>query len=146
MDAAPLERLPDWALAMLRDARVGHLGLIDDRDHPRVLPVTFALVSGCLYTAVDHKPKRVRPRDVARVRYLRRRPEAALTVDRYDDDWRRLAWVQALGRVEVLEADAPVAALDALAEKYPPYRKDPPGGPVLRLSPERALSWRAEGS
>jgi PPOX class probable F420-dependent enzyme len=136
-----LEELPAWGTEMLRTARVGRLGLLDARDRPRVLPVTFALAGGAIYSAVDRKPKRAG--EPARVRYLRRRPEAALTVDRYEDDWRRLAWVQVLGRVELLRPGDDPAAMEALAAKYEPYRADPPPGPLLRLAPERTLHWRA---
>ena len=120
---------------------MGRLGLIDDADRPRVLPVTFALLGERIYSAIDNKPKA--PGVPARVRYLRRRPEAALTVDRYDDDWSELAWVQVLGRIDVVDADDEPAAMAALAAKYEPYRRDPPPGPLLRLTPERALHWRA---
>jgi PPOX class probable F420-dependent enzyme len=137
-----LNHLPPWALELLETSRSGHLGLLDQDDRPRVLPVTFAVADGALWSAVDDKPKRVPGKDLARVRFLRRRPEAALTVDRYDDDWTRLAWVQALGRVTVLDADD--RALDALRAKYPPYRERPPAGPLLRLDVERALCWRAD--
>ena len=128
---------------MLASARVAHLGLLDADDHPRVLPVTFALAEGSLWTAVDHKRKRREGEELARVRWLRRRPEAALTVDAYDDEWSRLAWVQALGSVEIVEADAGPVGLDALVAKYPQYRERPPGGPLLRLVPRRFLAWRA---
>jgi PPOX class probable F420-dependent enzyme len=130
---------------MLDTARVAHLALIDDRDRPRVLPITFALAGDELVSAVDEKPKRVRPEDVARVRYLRRRPAASLTVDVYDDDWSRLAWVQLTGSVEVSEAEAHPRAVDALRSKYPQYGDRPPGGPLLRLRPESAVWWRASG-
>jgi PPOX class probable F420-dependent enzyme len=126
---------------MLRSERVARLGLLDDSDRPRVLPVTFALVEDALYTAIDSKPKTVA--EPARVRYLRRRPEAALTVDRYDDDWTKLAWVQLLGRVEVIGAEDAPEAMEALTAKYEPYRADPPPGPLLKLTPERILQWRA---
>jgi PPOX class probable F420-dependent enzyme len=135
--------LPEWASELLEHSRVGHLGLIDDRDRPRVLPVTFVVFEDDVFSAVDEKPKRVRAEDVARVRYLRRRPEASLTVDVYDDDWSRLAWVQLLGRVEITDAAAHPEALGALCEKYAPYRERPPPGPLLRLAPERAVWWRA---
>ena len=128
---------------MLEGARVAHLGLIDDRDRPRVLPVTFALAGGELVSAVDDKPKRVPADEVARLRYLRRRPEASLTVDEYDDDWSRLAWVQLNGRVEISEAGRHPEAVDALRSKYPQYAERPPAGPLLRLSPESVLCWRA---
>jgi PPOX class probable F420-dependent enzyme len=129
---------------MLERARVAHLGLLDDRDSPRVLPVTFALEGDALWSAIDRKPKRAR--EPARLRYLRRRPRAALTVDRYDDDWDELAWVQVLGEIAIVDAaDAP-AALEALRAKYEPYRASAPPGPLLRLAPERALSWSARSS
>ncbi len=129
---------------MLRNERVGRLGLVDDHERPRVLPVTFAVCEGAVYSAIDAKPKR--PGEPARVRYLRRRPEAALTVDHYEDDWSKLVWVQVLGRIEVLDTAAAPAAMEALAAKYEQYRAEPPPGPLLRLVPERALHWRAEAT
>jgi PPOX class probable F420-dependent enzyme len=133
-----LEGLPGWALEMLEEARVARLGLLDEEDLPRVLPVTFAPFEGALWSAIDRKPKR--PGEPARVRRLRRRPEATLLVDRYDDDWSRLAWVEVRGRVSV-EPLGP--ALDALAQKYPQYVEEPPQGPLLRLAPQRFACWRA---
>ena len=141
MQRRTLENLPGWALAMLRDERVGRLGMTDDDGAPRVLPVTFALHDGALWSAVDNKPKR--SAEPARVRWLRARPRAALTVDRYDDDWARLAWVQVLGEVALLDVGSEPGALAALGAKYPRYREDPPPGPLLRLTPERALCWDA---
>ena len=138
-----LEQLPEWARELLERGRIAHLAFVDDRDRPRVLPVTYALVGGGVYSAIDEKPKRRRGKDVARVRYLRRRPEAALSVDHYADDWRELAWVQLLGRVEIVDAAEDRPGLDALTSKYAPYRARPPGGPLLRLDPDRALCWRA---
>jgi PPOX class probable F420-dependent enzyme len=123
---------------MLEEARVARLGLLDEGDLPRVLPVTFAPFEGALWSAIDRKPKR--PGEPARVRRLRRRPEATLLVDRYDDDWSRLAWVEVRGRVSV-EPLGP--ALDALAQKYPQYVEEPPQGPLLRLAPQRFACWRA---
>jgi PPOX class probable F420-dependent enzyme len=143
VDVPDLDRLPAWARDLLRDARVGHLGLLDDRDRPRVLPVTFALEGGALYSAVDDKPKRVAPAELARLRYLRRNPAASLTVDRYDDDWSRLAWVQALCRSELVEANGAPAAIEALREKYEPYRESAPPGPLIRLVPDQLLFWSA---
>jgi PPOX class probable F420-dependent enzyme len=138
-----LEELPRWAREMLEEARVARLGLLDADARPRVLPVTFAVAEGAVWSAVDDKPKRVPGDEVARVRFLRRRPEAALCVDRYEDDWSRLAWVQLLGRVEVIEPEKEGAGLEALVAKYRPYRERRPPGPLLRLGVERALHWRA---
>ena len=64
-------------------------------------------------------------------------------MDRYSDDWGQLAWVQVLGRVEIVGVDDGAAGLEALSEKYEPYRGEAPPGPLLALEPERYLWWRA---
>jgi PPOX class probable F420-dependent enzyme len=137
-----LATLPQWAATLLAGGRVGRLGFADADRHPRVLPITYAVVDGAVWSAIDSKPKRSGS-PPARVRWLRERPEAALVVDHYSDEWDQLAWVQVLGRVEVLQIEDGGAALAALAEKYPQYRAAPPPGPLLRLDVERALCWRA---
>jgi PPOX class probable F420-dependent enzyme len=141
MKRRTLENLPGWAMSLLLESPIAHLGIVDDLGAPRVLPVTYALHAGVLWSAIDNKPKRAG--EPARVRWLRARPAAALTVDTYDEDWARLAWVQVLGEVEVVAAERAGAALAALGAKYPQYHGDPPPGPVLRLAPERALCWTA---
>jgi PPOX class probable F420-dependent enzyme len=120
---------------------VARLALLDERDLPRVLPVTFAVWEGAVWSAIDRKPKR--SPEPARVRWLRRRPEAALVVDVYADDWSALAWVQLLGRVSVIEIDQAPSAAEALTDKYPQYETEPPPGPLLRLTVERALHWKS---
>ncbi len=127
------------------EVRVGHLGLVDDAGRPRVLPVTFVVAEGAAWTAVDHKPKSVPGERLARVRWLEERPGSSLTVDRYDDDWSRLAWVQLVGRTDVLGVTRHPEIASALAARYPQYRERPPDGPLLRLTPERAVCWRADG-
>jgi PPOX class probable F420-dependent enzyme len=130
-----------WANELLEEARVARLGLLDLEGSPRVLPVTFAVAEGRLWSAIDRKPKRTE--EPARLRFLRADPRAALTVDRYSDDWDELAWVQVLGRVEIVGVGDGAAGLEALAAKYEPYREEAPPGPLLALRPERYLWWRA---
>ena len=143
MGRTTLEQLPTWAIGLLEEERVGHLGVLGDAGEPRVLPVTFAVHARSLWTAVDRKPKRDPAREPARVRWLRARPVAALTVDRYDDDWSALAWVQVLGRVTLLSPGEAPEALATLTAKYPQYVAEPPPGPLLRLLPHRVLCWAA---
>jgi PPOX class probable F420-dependent enzyme len=140
-----LAELPGWAAELLDTARVARLGLLDDEGDPRVLPITYAVAEDRIWSAIDEKPKRSGTRELARVRFLRRDPRAALTVDRYSDHWQELAWVQVLGTIEIVEAGDADVALTSLAEKYPQYRDSPPPGPVLALAPRRCLCWRAEG-
>jgi PPOX class probable F420-dependent enzyme len=133
--------LVEWANKLLEEARVGRLGFVDDEGGPRVLPVTFAVAEGRIWSAIDKKPKRTA--EPARLRFLRRDPRAALTVDRYSDDWEALAWVQALGNIEILELEEGAVGLEALTAKYEQYRTEEPPGPLLALRPERYLWWRA---
>ena len=85
--------------------------------------------------------RRLIARHPARVRRIRERPAVALTVDRYDDDWTRLAWVQVLGEAAI--RDMTDAALAALTARYPVYRDMPPRGPLIEIAPTRLLWWRA---
>jgi PPOX class probable F420-dependent enzyme len=139
--SSKLTEAPSWARALLEEARVGRLGLLDEEGGPRVLPVTFAVAEGWIWSAIDRKPKR--SAEPARLRFLRRDPRAALTLDRYSDEWGELAWVQVLGLVEILETAEAGVGLAALSAKYPQYRGEPPPGPVLALRPKRCLWWRA---
>jgi PPOX class probable F420-dependent enzyme len=143
--ASGLETLPGWARELLESEPVGHLGLLDDDGRPRVLPVTFVVVEGELWSAVDEKPKRVPGAELARVRWLRDRPASTLTVDHYSGDWSRLAWVQVIGETSVVGIAGRETVLEALSSRYPSYRGRPPGGPLLRLIPNRCIYWRARG-
>jgi PPOX class probable F420-dependent enzyme len=136
-----LPDVPGWATELLTSAKVAHLAFLDEHARPRVLPVTYAVWDGAVWSAIDRKPKRTA--EPARVRRLRRRPEAALIVDVYDDDWTRLAWLELRGRVAIVPVrDAP-DALAALVARYPRYTPEPPPGPLLRLAVEDATWWRA---
>jgi PPOX class probable F420-dependent enzyme len=130
-----------WANKLLESARVARLGLVDDEGAPRVLPVTFAVAEGRIWSAIDQKPKTTE--EPARLRFLRRDPRAALTVDLYSDDWEELAWVQVLGRVSILGLGDGGGGLGALTAKYEQYRDEAPPGPLLALDPQRYLWWRS---
>src|SRR5271169_672596 len=116
MTHATLSALPRWAATLLQDGRVGHLGLLDDGGRPRVLPVTYAIHEQAVWTAINNKPKSS-DREPARVRWLRERPSAALTIDRYEDDWSRLCWVQLIGTVSVIDGPPEGPVLDALRRR-----------------------------
>src|SRR5262245_36754870 len=141
VESRNLDELPGWARDLAESAPVARLGLLDDGDRPRVLPVTYAIDVGTIWSAIDRKPKRIGA--PARLGWLRRRPDVAITVDHYADDWDLLAWVQVLGRAEVIAATDAPEALNALAEKYEPYREEAPPGPLIQIVPQRVLYWRA---
>src|SRR3954471_7961036 len=129
MRGRSLNDLPDWGRELLDERPVAHLGLLDEQGRPRVQPITFARVREELWSAIDDKPKRAGT--PARVNRLRRDPRATITVDRYDDDWTQLAWVQAVGGMAVLSIDGHERIIAALQDRYPAYRELPPKGPLL---------------
>ena len=135
-----LSSLPEWALELVDTTPVAHLGLLDEDGHPRVQPITFVRVADELWSAIDDKPKRTTP---ARIKRLQRDPRATITVDRYDDDWSRLAWVQAIGTMRVLDVRDDI--LGALKKRYPVYEDLSPKGPLLCLEPRLVIWWRAKG-
>ena len=137
---------PAWALAFLREARVGRLATVDAAGQPLVVPVCFAVDGETLYSAVDDKPKRTR--QLRRLRNVAENPRTALVVDEWHEDWSRLCWVLVEGRADVLRTGVEFdRAIELLRQKYPQYRAMNlhADGAVLRLRADRILAWRAAG-
>jgi PPOX class probable F420-dependent enzyme len=136
---------PAWALALLRDARVGRLATADRAGRPLVVPVCYVFDGTRCYSAVDAKPKSTR--NLRRLRNIADNPHVSLVVDHWDEDWSRLCWVIVEGRAEVLGAGADFArAIDLLVAKYSQYRAlplDRAAGALIAVTPERVLAWRA---
>ncbi|PSQ19276.1 TIGR03668 family PPOX class F420-dependent oxidoreductase [Halobacteriales archaeon QS_8_69_26] len=135
--------------AFLERARVGRLATADGEGNPHAVPVCYALVgdpgeSPGIATPVDEKPKSTR--DLRRVRDVRANPRVALIVDRYAEDWSRLAWVQVRGRAELLDPgdaghDRAVRALEARYDQYSDHALDE--RVAIRIEVDRTLSWGA---
>jgi PPOX class probable F420-dependent enzyme len=138
---------PAWALALLRDARVGRLATADAAGQPLVVPVCLAFDGARCYSAVDAKPKRTR--ELRRLKNIAANPQVSLVVDVWDEDWSRLCWVIVEGRAEVLTRGAEFTrAIDLLLAKYPQYRAmglDRAEGAVVTVAPRRILAWRGTG-
>jgi PPOX class probable F420-dependent enzyme len=128
--------------AFLERCRVGHLATADKASAPHLVPVCFALRDASLYIAIDEKPKRT-DIPLKRLRNIAENPQIAFTVDRYDEDWRRLGWVMLRGWAEILESGPEHAeAQAALKARYPqlgPMRIA--HLPVIALRIQRTTSW-----
>ena len=122
--------------------RVAHLATADAGGVPHVVPVCYAVAAGALYITIDEKPKR---QDVPlkRLRNIIANPAVAVSVDRWDEDWSRLAWVMLRGRAEILETGAEHdRAQDVLRARYPQYRAMDLGPlPVIAVRIERVTGW-----
>ena len=124
-------------------ARVARLATTDPDGRPHLVPIVFAVDGDTLYSAVDAKPKR--SRRLRRIENARARPDVTVLIDRYDDDWTKLWWIRLRGRARIL-GDGPEAerALALLCEKYPQYRNEPPGPPVLAIDVTDVREWSGE--
>lgn len=123
-------------------SRVAHLATADARGVPHLVPVCFAIEAASLYITVDEKPKR---RDVRlkRLRNIAENPAVAVTIDRWDEDWNRLAWIMLRGRAEIMpDGDEHDRAQVLLRDRYPQYRAmDLAPLPVIAVRITRVLHW-----
>ena len=123
--------------------RVGHLATAGRDGAPHVVPVCFGLSEDRLYITIDRKPKRDRGRPLKRLTNIVDNPQAAIVFDRYDEDWRRLAWVMLRGRTEILTAGPEHERAQALLRSR--YRQldamQIEQLPVIAIQIERVASW-----
>ncbi len=120
--------------ALLAAARTATLATRRPDGRPRLVPICYVLAERpdprgrpVLHTPLDEKPKRaVDPHGLARVADLLVLPEASMLVERWDEDWSKLAWIRLDGRATLLEPEPHERAeheqaIAALRAKYPQY-------------------------
>jgi coenzyme F420-0:L-glutamate ligase/coenzyme F420-1:gamma-L-glutamate ligase len=136
----------------LAAARRAVLATIAPDGRPRLVPICFVLDEGrpVLYSPLDEKPKAVvDSRRLARVRDLLADPRVTVLVDRWDEDWTRLAWLRCHGTATLLEPSAGVEGeharmIAALRAKYPPYEAHRLEiRPLIRIEIEQTTTWTA---
>jgi PPOX class probable F420-dependent enzyme len=119
---------------------VAVLGTADAVGVTHLVPVTFLLSGELLHIAVDDKPKR--SQNLRRLRNITANPRVCLLVQHYEADWSRLWWARADGVARILDpAATPGDVLTGLAERYPWYRENPPGGPVIEVTVTQWSGW-----
>ncbi|HLH73265.1 MAG TPA: pyridoxamine 5'-phosphate oxidase family protein, partial [Chloroflexota bacterium] len=87
MSTSPKPALSDEQWRKLASYRVARLATVNPRGRPQIVPICFAVDGVAIYSALDEKPKRVRPGELSRVRNLLSHPDVALLVDDYSEDW-----------------------------------------------------------
>src|SRR6267378_2021006 len=100
----PSELLTTDQRAFLESARQAVLATIAPDGRPRLVPICFVVAGEppILYTPIDDKPKRTdKPFALARVRDIEADPRVTVLVDRWDEDWARLAWLRCVGSATV---------------------------------------------
>jgi PPOX class probable F420-dependent enzyme len=134
-------------VAFLETQRVARLATVDEDGRPHALPVCFAALDGALYTPIDEKPKRGDPLTLRRVRNILAHPQVCLVADRYEEDWSHLTWLQVRGTAALVDDEGERArVLARLRDRYPQYRAmDLESRPLIRITPDRVVSWSADG-
>lgn len=115
-------RLNRNVAGFLRCARVAHLATAGRDGQPLVIPICFAFNGKEFFSPIDEKPKQTSPHKLKRLRNITANSKVSLIIDRYDEDWRRLAYVLITGRARVLLHGARHRkAVNLLRRKYRQY-------------------------
>ena len=127
----------------LRSARVAHLATADEDGRPHVIPICYVFDGKEIYSPIDEKPKKIPPLLLKRIKNIRANPSVSVVVDRYHDDWRKLAYVLIVGRARVLtKGPKHKRAVLLLRRKYPQYRRMAiHARPMIHIRPARVTSW-----
>jgi len=147
MSSEPI--LIDAQRAFLEAARRAVLATISPDGRPRLVPICYSLdpAGPILYTPLDDKPKRsADPLALARVRDIEADPAVTVLVDRWDEDWSRLAWLRIEGRAALVTPTGDpgnhASAVAALRSRYPQYASHRlEARPLIRIEIERVVDW-----
>ncbi len=129
----------------IQQQRVARLATADAEGRPHVVPVCYSFDGARFYIPLDEKPKRVAATQLKRVRNIEARPEVSLVIDRYEDDWSQLGYVQVAAHAELLGPgdEGHTTAVVLLRERYPQYRTMTlEQSQVIAMTPTAVVSWR----
>ena len=129
--------------AFVASARVAHLATADAGGQPSVIPICFAFDGIEFFSAIDEKPKQTSPSKLKRLRNIAENPRVSLIIDRYNENWRRLAYVLITGTARVIaRGKKHRKAVRLLRNKYPQYRSMRlDQRPMIVITPIRSKSW-----
>src|SRR5437867_9801991 len=129
----------------VQSSRVAHLATADKKDRPLVVTVCYAFDGRELYSPIDEKPKQTAPLRLKRVRNILANRQVSVVVDRYDENWKRVAYVLIIGRARILLKGAKHRrAVLLLRKKYPQYRRMAiHERPIIQITPLRWKNWGA---
>lgn len=131
------------ATHLIRTTRLARLATADRAGQPHVIPICFVFDGKHFYSPIDEKPKRTAPRRLKRLRNIRENSQVALVIDRYDEDWRKLAYVLIFAKARILSRGKNHRrAVRLLRRKYPQYRAMGIDQlPMIAIAPKRIVCW-----
>jgi PPOX class probable F420-dependent enzyme len=131
------------ASRLIRTARTSHLATADKSGRPHVIPICFAFDGKYFYSPIDQKPKRVSPQKLKRIKNIEANPNVALVIDRYDENWKKLAYVLITGTARLIYRGRCYAmAVSRLRKKYRQYRGMAiDERPMISIKPTKIVVW-----
>jgi PPOX class probable F420-dependent enzyme len=115
-------RIPKEITAFIRAGRVAHFATVDAGGQPLVIPICFAFDGKEFFSPIDEKPKQISPHKLKRLRNIAENPKVSLVIDRWDEDWRKLAYILISGRARILlTGQKHRRAVTLLRRKYRQY-------------------------
>ena len=138
-----MSRLSPSVLRFIRVARLAHLATASRNGQPHVIPICFVFDGKNFYSPIDEKPKRIELRKLKRLKNIGENSRVSLVIDRYDEDWTRLAYLLVTGKARILSSgEKHRKAVTLLRRKYPQYRSMAiHQRPMIVIKPTRATSW-----
>lgn len=140
-----LMRLGPREEAFVISNKVARMATVSEDGEPHVIPVCYAYDGEFFYTAIDEKPKKVRPERLKRIRNIAANSRVAFLVDVYDEDWSRLAYVLIRGDATFVEdREERDRATQLLRERYEQYVDmdlTDPRRPIVKIAPTRLTAW-----
>ena len=135
--------LTPGATRYIRAARIAHLATTDATDQPHVVPICFVFYGKEFFSPIDEKPKRVTPQRLRRLRNVAENPLVSLVIDRWDENWQRLAYVLIMGTAKVItQGPRHRTAVRLLRRKYRQYRAMAiDERPMIVIRPRRVITW-----
>jgi len=95
-------RISKKIITFIHAARIAHLATADAGGQPLVIPICFAFDGKEFFSPIDEKPKRMAPRKLKRLRNIDENSHVSLVIDRYQEDWRKLAYILVFGKATIL--------------------------------------------
>jgi PPOX class probable F420-dependent enzyme len=129
-------------------ARIARLATVDYTSKPHLVPVVFVFDGSHFFIPIDQKRKTVKPPRLKRIKNIQDNPNVALLIDRYSEDWTKLAFVMIQGKASILtsktQTNIPVReAYKKLMTKYQQYQKIGLSEMCIIIKPEKVVSWGA---
>ena len=131
--------------AFIRAARVAHLATADAGGQPHVIPICFVFDGDTFFSSIDEKPKKTSAQNLKRVRNVKQNERISLIIDRYEENWSKLAYVLISGTAKIiLRGKRHQRAVALLRKKYSQYRRMAlDERPMIQIKPSALTRWGA---